>query len=184
MFVLKCFSFVYIFLLIACGRPDSQTENILPPNEPDKIELWLRMERTACFGNCPIYILNIQPDGTFVFEGIKSLEKGNLVDKKEKPHGKLSEEKINQIIAEIDKAEFFALKDSYSGDSGNCPTYWTDSPTVTLSIKLRGKDKTIPHYLGCEENDKPTDKGKIYPQQLYNLENRIDEIVETKRWIG
>jgi Domain of unknown function (DUF6438) len=185
MFVLKCLSFASVCLLIACGRPISQPEIIMPPNNDNvKIELSLKMERTSCFGDCPIYVLSIQPDGTFKFEGIKSLVKGILVDKKEKAHSKLSDDKIKQIIAEIDKADFFALKDSYTGDSGNCPTYWTDSSTVIVEIQLRGKHKSIPHYLGCEENDNPSDKGKIYPQALYNLENRIDEIVETNRWIG
>jgi hypothetical protein len=152
--------------------------------QTNKTGLNLKMERTPCFGNCPVYILTIQPDGKFFFENIKTIKKGLPVTKKENVEGKLSEEKINQLISEIGKADCFALKDSYTGDSGNCPTYWTDSPTVTLSINLQGKEKTIPHYLGCEENDNPADKGKIYPQQLYNLENKIDEIVETKRWIG
>ncbi len=65
-----------------------------------------------------------------------------------------------------------------------------------LSIKLNGKEKTINHDWGCWE-DSPTENDstgdikivkdwspKVFPQQLYNLENRIDEIVETKRWVG
>lgn len=142
------------------------------------------MERTPCFGNCPVYILTIQPDGKFFFENIKTIKKGLPVTKKEKVEGKLSEEKINQLISEIGKADFFALKDSYTGDSGNCPTIATDNSTVTLSIKSNGKEKTITHYLGCLEEIKLDEPWKTFPQQLYNLENKIDEIVETKRWLG
>jgi len=74
--------------------------------------------------------------------------------------------------------------------------------TVTLSIRLNEKSKTITHYLGCISNEEIVKKEssgynssnipvselrdftkQIFPQELYNLENKIDEIVETKRWI-
>ncbi len=76
------------------------------------------------------------------------------------------------------------------------PVGSSDSESVKINIKLNGKEKTINHYLGCWENDRPTQNDstdikiekdwspKVFPQQLYNLENKIDEIVETKRWIG
>ncbi len=78
----------------------------------------------------------------------------------------------------------------------------TDMETVTILVKLNGKEKTIEHYWGCwkideskEDNSSKEDYSpniriektfspKVFPQQLYNLENKIDEIVETKRWIG
>ncbi len=46
---------------------------------------------------------------------------------------------------------------------------------------MKEKEKTIIHNLGCIEIG---GNWKVFPQQLYNLENKIDEIVETKRWIG
>lgn len=186
MFALKVFSLLIVCLLVSCVNSTSQTENVNKTQtlENSKTELNLKMVRTPCFGNCPVYTLTIEPDGKFFLDDVKSIEKGELVTKIKHFENKLTEEKVKQIIAEIDKADFFNLKNSYTGDSGNCPAYWTDSPTVTLSISLKGKEKTIPHYLGCEENYNPADKGKIYPQQLFNLENKIDEIVETKRWIG
>lgn len=186
MFFSKLFLVSFIILFTACGDSALKSENKFSTQffENNETELILKMERTPCFGNCPVYTLTIQPDGKFSFDNVKSIEKGVEVIKIKHLENKLSEEKINQIISEIDKADFFSLENSYTGDSDNCPTYWTDSSTVILSISLREKEKTITHYLGCEENDNPADKGKIYPQQLYNLENKIDEIVETGRWIG
>ncbi len=176
MFIAKVFSFSFVCLLAVCGNSVSQTEIISSPQQKDKTELSLKMEKTECLGSCPVYTLTIEPSGKVVFEGkFWTKIKGKAEDT-------LSEEKINNIIAEIDKANFFSLKDSYTENSGNCPYPYTDNSTVILFIKLRGNEKTIPHSLGCYETLAPT--FKIFPQQLFNLENKIDEIVETKRWIG
>ena len=142
----------------------------------------LRMERNHCFGECPVYTLTIQPDGNFLFENVKIREKDKLITKN-KIEGKISEEKINRMVSEINKADFFSLKNSYA-DGFDCPAFWKDSPDVTLLISLDRKEKTVSHSLGCKEKVDLGKEGEIYPQQLYNLENKIDEIVETKRWIG
>ncbi|MDQ3322404.1 MAG: DUF6438 domain-containing protein, partial [Acidobacteriota bacterium] len=148
-----------------------------------------------CFGECPIYDLTIQSNGKVIFEGKKYTK---TIGKTE---SKLEKEKIKQLISEIEKANFFSLDNAYNYDSGNCPVLVSDSSSITLYIKLNGKEKTINHDWGCWvdspiENDsddinnsanrkvKKNWSPKIFPQQLYNLENKIDEIVETKRWVG
>ncbi|HVE57897.1 MAG TPA: DUF6438 domain-containing protein, partial [Pyrinomonadaceae bacterium] len=118
---------------------------------------------------CPAYKLDIQPDGKVIFEGI------DFTKIKGKAESRLSEEKMNQLNAEINKSDFFSLKDSYTQNSGNCPNATTDSETVTTSVKLRDKEKTIVHYHGC---------GNDETRKLSNLENKIDEIAETEKWIG
>ncbi len=183
MFITKVFLFFFVCFLATCGNSVSQPENKVLTTQTKKVVLNLRMERAHCFGWCPVYTLTIQPDGNFFFENVKIREKDKLITKKEKIAGKLSEEKINQIIGEINKADFFNLKESYA-DGFNCPAFWKDSPDVTLSVSVGGKEKTISHSLGCKEKVDINEEGKIFPRQLYELENKIDEIVETKRWIG
>ncbi len=182
MFIPKVFLFLFICLLAVCGNSISQPENKVLITQTKKAVLNLRMERTNCFGECPVYTLTIQPDGKFFFGNVKIREKDKLITKK-KIEGKLSEEKVNQIVDEVNKADFFNLKESYA-DGFNCPAFWKDNPDVTLLISLSGKEKTVSHNLGCKENVDIDEEGKIFPQQLYELENKIDEIVETKRWIG
>ncbi len=172
----------FVCLLANCGNSISQPENQILVTQTKITTLNLRMERNHCFGECPVYTLTIQPDGNFLFENVKIREKEELITKN-KIEGKISEEKINQIINEITKADFFSLKNSYT-DGFNCPAFWKDNPDVTLSISLYRKEKTVSHSLGCKEKADLDKEGKIYPQQLYDLENKIDEIVETKRWIG
>jgi hypothetical protein len=176
MFITKVFSFFFVCLLVACGKSASQpgesdwTSSTAEPN------LFLRMERSRCMGGCPVYNLEIFQSGHVSFEEF-GFSKEDLGGTKSKGRieNNLSEQKINQLIEEIDKAEFFSLRDNYKDllDAGNCAT---DHPTVTLSIKLRGKEKKIEHNLGCF--------GNADLEKLTKLENKIDEIVGTKRWIG
>jgi hypothetical protein len=178
MFGLKVISFFFVCVLAGCENSILQTNNTNQSQQTKEQKLSLRMERTGCYGTCPVYNLNVESNGKVLFEGKFYTKTTGKIE------SDLSKEKINQLITEIDIAGFFGLKDSYTGQSGNCPTTATDSSTVTVSIKLNEKEKTIIHYLGCQEDIKIGEHWKIFPQELYNLENKIDEIVETKRWVG
>ncbi len=199
MFISKVFSLFFVCLLAACGNSvlqnentnqNQQKENTNQNQQKETTELSLSMKRSFCaWGGCPIYDLTIQPDGKVIFEDKKYTK---TIGKTE---SKLEKEKIKQLITEIEKANFFSLHNTYNYDSNNCPVFMSDSPSTTLYIKLNGKEKTINHNWGCwvdipTENDSASTKPKknwsprIFPQELYLLENKIDEIVETKRWIG
>lgn len=180
MFISKVFSLFFVCMSAVCGNSVSQTENVNLEPQTSNTELSLSMKRSHCYGTCPVYELSIQPDGKVLFNGIDYTEtKGEVA-------GSLTDKKMMQLVSEIEEAKFFSFKDSYAQDSGNCPLTATDNPTVTLSVKLNGKEKNITHYLGCRSEVNPSGgrAASIFPQQLYNLENKIDEIVETKRWIG
>jgi hypothetical protein len=176
MFISKVFSLFLVCILAGCGNSVSQPAKTNQTKE--KTELSLKLERSGCFDFCPVYQLTIQPDGKILFEGIQdTATKGSI-------ESVLSKEKIIEIIAEIEKADFFSLKDSYTSASDNCPSWAIDAPTAVLQINLNGNEKKITHSLGCHEIYNPNEVQKTFPEKLYNLENKIDEIVETKRWIG
>lgn len=175
MFIARVLSFCFICLLSACGNSISQTDNTNNTQQINKSKFFLRLERTGCWKTCPVYKLTVQSNGEVLFEGI------NFTKTKGKAEGKLNENQINQLIDEINKADFFSLKDSYMNMSDGCPSYATDSPTITLFVTLNSREKTIVNNLGCSETG---DTFKPFPSQLYNLENKIDEIVGTKRWIS
>lgn len=134
------------------------------------------------------YKVEIQSDGKVNF----TKANGKFIDNKiiKKAESKLEKEKIMQLVAEIETSDFFSLDSNYGYRFKNCPLSVSDSDSVKIFIKLNGKEKSINHDLGCldislEESRKASNrKDKVFPQQLYKLENKIDEIVETKRWIG
>lgn len=176
MFGLKCL-FSLLCILSFCGGLSAQTDaNAL---QTRKNELSITLKKFDSHGQSSVYNLNIQPSGKIFFEGISMTKiKGKL-------ETQLSETKMNQLINEIIKANFFSLRDFYTAESKNCPWIMLDAPTIILSIKLNGKEKTITHYLGCAEKENELEDAlKPFPSQLNNLENKIDEIIEIRRWIG
>ena len=188
------FKYSDILLLLICLV--TSCSYVSPPSHiPESqipTELSIDMQRTGCYGTCPAYTVSLQPSGKVTFDG-RGFTK--IIGRAEDV---INDEKKEQLVAEITKADFFKLDDAYTQESRNCPTTRTDNSTVTLSIRLNDKSKTVVHYLGCRrvrERDKnntsdlPVIKetdwlSDIYPQNLYVLENKIDEIVGTQRWTG
>jgi len=157
-------------------KNNNLTENISQNVKTDGDEvpndLLITLERTACYGTCPAYKLSVKSDGIVSFEGVSNTKvKGKIEEK-------ISIEKVRQLIKEFEIANYFNLNGKF--DSKNC-YQWTDNPSTLTSIQINGEKKNIDHYQGCREGD---DDFKKKLSKLTELENKTDEIVETKRWIG
>jgi hypothetical protein len=140
------------------------------------LKLTMKMQ-TMIAKPCINYTLDIESNGKIAFVKDCSYLEGN-----KEFESQLSEMQIKQITEEIEKADFFSFKDDYSYDSKNCPATATDMSSVILTIKFDEKEKTINHYHGCFVKSWFSEENALQP--LNELENKIDEIVETKRWIG
>jgi len=160
-----------LLVTISACRSLSSTPSPEPQDiPPDTI---ITLERTICFGTCPAYKLTISADGAVVFTGEDYVrEKGTV-------HGNISKDQLKQLISEFTKSQYFSLRDSYISEEDGCPESWTDSPTVTTSIRINGQYKSIVHYLGCQENNGES----VFPKELKDLEDTIDEIIGTRKWI-
>ena len=132
-----------------------------PPPSDTSEEIVIKLDRTACFGNCPVYALTIFGNGTVVYVG------QDFVQTKGSKETSISTDTVKQLVSEIDKAGYFSLNDSYTKFGVS------DMPTVNTSIRMGGKTKTIIHYLG----------DRTAPKQLTDLENKIDELVNSAQWI-
>jgi len=155
---MKKYLLIVILLIIlpitGCGKNNT---NISPNYD----ELIITLERTACFGTCPIYTLTIHGDGTVVYEGkdfvkIRGIEESII-----------SQEKIEKLILEFDRADYFSLNDNYVEHT------ITDAQSVITSITIDGKVKIIEHYHG----------DLSAPETLSNLEDKIDEIANSNQWV-
>ena len=145
----------------------------LPAQQPIPADTLITIRRSQCFGTCPDYTVSISADGAVKFEGRE------FVKTKGVAKGSISPDAVRQLIAAFENAKFFSLRDSYKSAEDGCPEQWTDSPSVETTLRLNGKTKSIHHYHGCMD-----DRGRtVYPAALTELENRIDEIAGTKRWI-
>lgn len=149
-----------VVVLAACSHP-----NPFPTDDRIPEDLNIGLERSACYGTCPVYALTVKADGAVTFVGMQFTQ--TMGEAK----GEIDKAKVSALIQEFNKANFFALENSYTPRNGlNCST---DSPSVTTTLKINGNTKEVAHYLGCPA-----------PRELDDLDRKIDEIVGTQRWIG
>jgi hypothetical protein len=128
----------------------------------------ITLERTVCFGSCPAYKVTIYDDGKVVYEGQE------FVKRKGRVEARISKAELEQLVREFDRLDYLKLDDQY-GVGHKCPEDWTDYPSAITSLTRNGKQKTVNHYLGC--------RGLPILDQLRALEDKIDEVVKTDRWI-
>ena len=96
----------------------------------------------------------------------------------------LSQEQIEALLAAINKARYFSLRNSYRRGGDDCPSWVTDHPSALTSVTSGGVTKKIDHDLGCREAAGPDRRlGATYPPDLTAFERAIDEIVNTARWL-
>jgi uncharacterized protein DUF6438 len=162
-FYVRSLTFIFVLMMglyiNACAPyvdPTSAT-----PTEITFSDLVIALERTACRGTCPIYKLTVEGNGTVIYEG------QDFVQVKGKQTASLSQAQIQDLVSVFEQAEFFTLTDYTHEDT-------TDSPSVITSITLNGKTKTVNHYYG----------DKSAPQELFDLESKIDEITNSKQRTG
>lgn len=152
---------VPVFLLLVLGgtflvrRLTRQT--VIPVDADFSIQL----ERTACFGRCPIYRITVEGDGTVTYWG----EMFVAVEGEQTSH--ITQEGVRRLARELERVDFFALQDEYTDMSA------TDTPSAITTLRLNSEMKTIVHYHGDFSA----------PEKLTKLENLIDEITSSKQWV-
>jgi hypothetical protein len=118
------------------------------------------LERGPCFGTCPVYRVTLYGDGTVRYDGKDHVRvKGSQA-------AVIAEEKVKELVGQLEKSGFFSLQDAYIEVSV------TDAPTVVLSAAVDGKKKRVRHYLGDFKA----------PKALEALESKVDEVAGTGRW--
>jgi hypothetical protein len=128
----------------------------------------ITLERTVCFGTCPIYKLAIFSDGRVEYEGIQYVKKVG------KATGRISRAKVNNLVLEFQNIYYFNLPESFTPGTKQCPQVMTDMPSAITSLTWQGRSKIINHYHGC--------RGLNTLELLTRLENKIDEVVKVKKW--
>ncbi len=119
----------------------------------------ITLERTACLGACPAYVVTIQGDGTVLYKGERNAA---FIGARQ---GKVTPAAVQGLVAAFDTAGFWGLKDSYTGGP-------SDNPSALTTLVAGSRHKTINDYGGSPDA----------PKVLRNLEDQIDTIVSTTQW--
>jgi hypothetical protein len=141
--------------------PPASAPSVEPAPSSSNIEI--RLERTACFGSCPVYSVTLYDDGTVIFDGKDHTQVG-----KHGAHVAASE--VRALADELTRAGFFTLEWNEQCGKGK----YTDLPGANVTLRVAGRKRTIQHDHG----------DRCMPDVLDKLEQRIDEVAGTSRWLG
>jgi hypothetical protein len=128
----------------------------------------ITLERTACFGGCPVYTISVSPSGEVRFEGRAHVRKLGAAT------GRVPPERVDALLSELERGGYFTFAERYTPPEPACGRYATDSPSAITSVTLRGRTKRVTHDYGCGGA----------PGALVVLERRIDEALNSGQWTG
>jgi Domain of unknown function (DUF6438) len=128
----------------------------------------ITLERTACFGSCPVYTLSVWPSGEVQYEGKAHVRKLGAAT------GRVPKARVDALLSELDRGGYFTFAERYTSPEPSCGRYATDSPTAITSVSVRGHTKRVAHDYGCGGA----------PGSLVVLERRIDEALNSGQWTG
>ena len=126
-----------LLVVSACAsRNDvpSQAENAAAPGDPV-----ITLERTACFGGCPVYRIWVSADGKVGYEGRSQVRRVGTAT------GEVSVERLRALLSELERAGYFSFATRYTSAEPTCGRYTTDSPSAITSVRYEGRAKRIEH---------------------------------------
>ena len=158
-----------VLFATGCGQPapppaeaPAQLSNAAPVTATEPHVLLASLERTACYGTCPIYKVTVYRDGDIEWAGEKFVKVVGAAQ------GHATGEQLDKLRAAFARADYASLRDKYEAYDV------TDNPSAVTSFSDGGRVKTVSHYYGDMHA----------PAALGTLETAIDEILQTTRWVG
>jgi len=119
------------------------------------------IERTPCFGQCPVYSATVDSDGRVVYRGEMFVRVGGLQT------WKLSSRRMQRLEELFEPTYYLSFRDEYTDSS------ITDLPSCTTSVEYEdGHSKSVYHYHG----------DRSAPEELTELEDEIDWIIGTEKY--
>jgi len=132
-----------------------------PPDLPAGKALLATLERTGCYGECPVYRLTIASDGSVVYIGTKWVK---VTGRREYS---ITPGQVAELESAFERAGFMQLHDYDHVES-------TDDDWAHLSFALNGRIKRVRHYHGDASA----------PAALNTLEDEVDRVTASGQFTG
>jgi len=145
---------LYISILIlsySCNPPKKVTKSQGENDSPV-----ITLQKTMCYGKCPVYTITIHGNGQSVYVGKKNVDKIGKYEKR------LEKVEATNLIKAFEEANFFDFQDEYTAKI-------TDLPTTYITFSSKGKTKKIRDYYGA-------------PEELKKLEKLVEDIANSEGW--
>ncbi len=124
----------------------------------------IKLERTMCFGTCPVYMVSIHCSGRVTYTGKMFVEKAG------RHIWKLDSKSIDKLSKALLDSDYFNIQKKDTG------FMCSDMPYCITTIEMMdGAKRKIEHYL-----QKPDE----WPAALLKFEKKIDNIIGVERYVG
>jgi Domain of unknown function (DUF6438) len=130
----------------------------LPDVPLDQVTISLR--RTGCYGTCPAYGVQIQGDGTVIYEGL------GFVDVMGKHHYTIPVAQVESLVTDLRRKDLWSMEDSYRARI-------TDNPTYMLTLRMGDQTREIEDYVGSMVG---------MPQVVREFQDEVDRVGRTAEW--
>ena len=141
----------------------SQSQSALLTNVAGDPRASIKLERSGCFGPCPVYTLTMEPSGVVTFEGEFHVcaegSRSRQVDPK----------LVAQLAAGLSAIRF--------PDFVRTEALILDAPRTTVSLTQNGVTKNATFQLGF---GRPSSDVRL----LLRIADRIDSLARAEEWVG
>lgn len=138
------------------SNTNTEHQIIFQDVQPDD-SLFASIEKSYCFGKCPVFTLHIYNSGYAVYNGTANV---NLMGRHTST---LTREQMISLIDKANEINYFELKDVYDNEGV------TDLPSATTSIVINGQRKAVKRRYD-------------YPKSILTFEAAFDDIIKRLRW--
>lgn len=139
---------VSILAIGGCGLLKKQTLD----------EPFLEFEKTACFGNCPIYVMQFYPNGIVKLDGKQFMDKLGLYELQ------LDKNEVATIEEELESMGFCSMESLYGSNA-------MDFPSTFLRYE-------------CNDEVKIVEAVTDFPEELLEFIQRIDQLRKRQDWVA
>jgi hypothetical protein len=136
----------------------------------------LSLERTACFGTCPMYRVSVDVAGRirFVSRNPQDSTAPPITDS-------LPADSARALLVRAAQLDFSGFPESIREDSTWCALQATDHPGVYLNIHYAGgQSRRFDDYLGCHPPEGSDAARKLSAVRAF--EAAVDTVLNTARW--
>ena len=144
------------------------------PLNPDPRLVRIALRRSACFGTCPDYGIELRGDGEVSYRGSREV----LIEGEH--HWQVSPAAVAQLVQRLRQADYFKLDGYYVFHA-------TDLPTYITRLSIGRQQKFVLDYGGQEAKSFGLPAGSVedphMPGVVTELEDAIDQVSGATSWV-
>jgi hypothetical protein len=156
---------------VAAAAPVERAPLVRAPAEGIPADARIELQRGPCYGRCPVYSVVLTADGVVRWHG------EHFVEQRGDAEAMITTGAFAKLWRRMNEEEFAELPDNWPKyPSPFCETYATDHSSAIVMLSATDVAARVVDYHGCY--------GNARVEAFRKLEDRIDEVAGSKRWIG